>query len=88
MSDPNSNPSQADEILAWLTAGHTLTQFEALERFGCMRLPSRIDELRHKRGIAITTTLIELPGGKRVAEYTIEKPKPAGPLKQLDLSLA
>jgi hypothetical protein len=62
--------SQTDLILAALRAGEKLTQGEALERFGCMRLPSRIDEL-HKRGIRTHREMIKLPNGKHVAQYSL-----------------
>jgi hypothetical protein len=60
--------SQTDAILAHLRAGNSLTQLEALSLFGCMRLPSRIDEL-HKRGVGVVKDMVKLPTGKRVAKY-------------------
>ncbi len=69
----HSSPSQCDAILTWLQSGKPLTQAEALEAFGCMRLPSRIDEL-HKRGIRTERQMIKLPSGKTVAQYSLPTP--------------
>lgn len=66
----NANPSQCDAILEWMEQGNAITQGEALKRFDCMRLPSRIDEL-HKRGIRTERKMIKLPNGKRIAEYSL-----------------
>ena len=39
-------PSQCELILKHLQEGKTITTLECLELYGCIRLPSRIDELR------------------------------------------
>jgi len=44
--------SQNDLILEHLKKGKTLTSLQALEKFGCFRLASRIVDL-HKRGIDV-----------------------------------
>lgn len=47
----NENPniesceSQNKSILAYLREGHRLTQLEAYNLFGCVRLPSRIHDI-------------------------------------------
>lgn len=51
-----STDSQNRAILAYLRSGKRLTQILALELFGCMRLPSRIHDLK-KAGIAIKTSI-------------------------------
>ena len=38
--------TQSEKILAWLQSGNTLTQLDALRMFRCMRLASRISDLR------------------------------------------
>ena len=38
---------QTTKILAYMQGGGSLTQFEALNLFGCMRLGARIWDLRH-----------------------------------------
>lgn len=72
----NSNPnkkatdSQNRAILAYLRSGHRLTQLQAIEMFGCMRLPSRIHDIE-KLGITVNRQFIKLLSGKRVKEYWI-----------------
>lgn len=62
--------SQNTRIAAWLNAGNTITSLEALSRFGCMRLASRINDLRN-RGMNIGMRKVTLPNGKIVAQYYI-----------------
>ena len=61
--------SQADDILAYLKTGATLTPLEALSRFGCLRLAPRCLELR-EAGYRIETT-IRRNGRKYFAEYRL-----------------
>jgi len=63
--------SQKRLILEHLQRGGYLTPRLADETFGCMRLASRIDELR-KDGHCIATKMTTLPSGKRVAFYRLE----------------
>lgn len=62
--------SQNRAILAYLKSGKRLTQLMALDLFGCMRLPSRIHDIK-KAGIDIKDQFIVLTSGKRVKEYWI-----------------
>ena len=62
--------SQNKAILSYLKGGNKLTSLLALELFGCMRLPSRIHDLK-KAGIEIKDRFITLTSGKRVKEYWI-----------------
>lgn len=62
--------SQTDQILAHLKNSKGITAFEALNRFGCLRLAARIKDLR-KAGNHIETTMIETDQGKRVARYAL-----------------
>lgn len=73
----NDNPnikscaSQCRQIHEWLKQGHTLTPIQALTKFGCFRLASRINDLR-QRGINICKRMVKNPeNGKRYAEYYI-----------------
>ena len=70
-NNPNkmSSESQNAKILAYLQEGNKLTALNALKLFGCMRLGSRIFDLR-ERGHNITKEMITLVNGKRVAEYS------------------
>ena len=60
--------TQCDMIAAWLNEGYSITSLEALNRFGCMRLASRICDLK-ERGMNIGKKIITLPNKKRVCEY-------------------
>ena len=59
------------QIQAELRQGKSITQLEALDMFGCMRLGARIWDLRHKLNIPIKTTTIEI-NGKQIAKYSLE----------------
>jgi hypothetical protein len=64
--------SQADEILQYLSQGHTITPLEALDKFGCFRLAARIHDLR-KMDVPIVETDIHL-NGKSFASYRLGVP--------------
>lgn len=70
--NPNkpTTDSQTRAILAYLRSGKRLTQLAALELFGCMRLPSRIHDIK-KAGTNIKDQFITLANNKRVKEYWI-----------------
>jgi len=63
--------SQNEQILSHLLAGGSLTHMEAIKRFQCARLASRISDLK-KLGHDIDSEMIELQNGKRVARYSME----------------
>lgn len=63
-----SSKSQCDMIAAWLSEGYSITSLEALNKFGCMRLASRICDLK-ERGMNIGKKIVTLPNKKRVCEY-------------------
>ena len=65
-----SNETQCNKIAAYLHKGLTLTSLEALRLFGCMRLASRIHDLR-ERGENIIVEKIKLGNGKHVAQYRL-----------------
>ena len=65
-----SSESQNAQIIAWLEEGNKITAYEALKHFGCLRLASRIHDLR-EMGWNIVKEMIILPNGKRVAEYSL-----------------
>jgi len=62
--------SQCDRIANYMKAGYSITSLEALHLFGCMRLASRICDLR-ERGYKINTCRIKTSTGKYVTEYTM-----------------
>lgn len=42
--------SQKDRILMWLRAGHTITQLQALKKFGIMRLGAVVFTIKEEYG--------------------------------------
>lgn len=65
-----SSASQNVMILQYLQEGNAITALEALEMFGCLRLPSRIHDLK-RRGINIISKTVKLANGKHVSQYSI-----------------
>ena len=59
--------NQKLKVLNYLNKHGSITPMEALNSFGCMRLASRINELRCE-GHAIETRMLS-KGGKRWAQY-------------------
>ncbi len=69
--------TQRQKIKSWLEQGNTLTPLEALEKFGCFRLATRIFELK-REGLNIDTKIVENKAtGKRYAEYRLIAAKDA-----------
>lgn len=62
--------TQNELVLDHLRTQGPLTQPEAQDRLGCLRLGARIWDLK-QRGHAIRTEFIELPSGQRVARYSL-----------------
>jgi len=63
--------TQTENIENHLNNGGSLTQLDALNKFGCFRLASRINDLR-KKGMAITTEMVKTGNGKSVASYSVD----------------
>ena len=64
--------TQCNMIAEYLEKGYSITALEALQMFGCMRLASRICDLRD-RGYNINTCKIKTETGKWVTEYTLKR---------------
>lgn len=62
--------TQNELVLDHLRTQGPLTQPEAQDQLGCLRLGARIWDLK-QRGYAIKTEFIELPSGQRVARYSL-----------------
>ena len=60
--------SQNKAILKHLLKGKKLTGLQALDKFGCWRLPSRICDLK-KDGWLIDSKTITTKSGKRISQY-------------------
>ncbi len=67
----HTNPSQTVKILNYLLKGKSITPLEALSRFKCFRLASRINEIK-RSGIKISKEIVSR-NGKRYAKYSIAK---------------
>lgn len=63
--------NQKYQILNHLQSGKKITPLEALDQFGCMRLASRISELRDE-GYPIETQM-KANKEKRWAEYSLDQ---------------
>lgn len=61
--------TQAQEILAHMQAGKSITPLEALRLYGCMRLGARVWELKAD-GWKIKTTMVG-KGKKHFASYRL-----------------
>lgn len=84
--NPNRNKAktQCEMIIEHLQAGNSLTQLEALRKFGVYALSQRIGNLKRDGGYDIVSQTIKTETGKHVAQYfmrefsskfMIEKPK-------------
>lgn len=62
--------AQCDLVLAFMKRNGSITQWESMQELGCMRLASRIYDLRC-RGYTITSTMIK-NNGKRFAQYRLK----------------
>ena len=70
----NQTKTQNQAILEWMEKpGRSITSLEALSRFGCIRLASRIHDLRNA-GNLIHDEWIEV-NGKRVKRYFMARKK-------------
>jgi len=63
--------SQNKQIADYLNKGRKLTTIDALNKFGCFRLASRINDLRNE-GMKISTKIIKLENKKQIAQYSIK----------------
>jgi hypothetical protein len=65
----HTNPSQTVKILNYLLKGKSITPLEALSRFKCFRLASRINEIK-RSGIIVNKEIVT-KNGKRYARYSL-----------------
>jgi len=63
--------SVTQRLESWLMRGYGITPLQALEKWGCMRLSARIEELR-KAGYPIVTEMAK-QNGKTFARYRMAK---------------
>lgn len=62
--------SQTALIKGWLLNGHSITQLDALNMFGCFRLSARIANLRDE-GLNVITDMVNV-NDKRIAKYYLK----------------
>lgn len=67
---PLDEVAQEEKILAYLRTGKTITNLEALYKFGAERGSARIHRLK-KQGAPIEKEMIKTASGKHVAKYFI-----------------
>ena len=63
-----TNESQENQILEHLETGLSLTAYQALLKFSCFRLASRVHRLK-SRGHNIVSDWMDVSNGKRVKRY-------------------
>lgn len=70
----NKRPKQADRIIRYMQRYGSITQLQALRDLGCLRLASRISELK-KNGYDINKRMIKVKDREgnacSVAEYSL-----------------
>ena len=67
-----SSESQNKRIFAHMMDGKRITSLEALQLFGCMRLASRINDIRRNHPeVNIKVERIETATKKKVAQYYV-----------------
>lgn len=64
-------PSQKAQVRKHIIEGKSITQLEALNKFGSLRLSAIVFDLREE-GLPIKTEIIQVSPKKRVAKYYIE----------------
>lgn len=67
-----SSESQNKGIFAYLMEGYRITSLEAMKLFGCMRLASRISDIRRDHPeVNIKVDMIKTTTKKKVAQYYV-----------------
>lgn len=71
--------TQNESILEHLKSGKTITPLEALDLFQCLRLASRINDLKpivkeEGEGCEIKKIMAKISSGKKVAKYFLVSP--------------
>lgn len=63
--------NQTEQILNYLKKGNKITPLEALQKFGCFRLASRIWDIRNQ-GHNIQAMRINQKGKKNFCQYSLK----------------
>lgn len=70
MNEQNEGKSQTEKILKFLLNGGKLTAIDALKKFNCFRLASRMNDIRNMNKYKIVREFIT-KGKKRFCRYSI-----------------
>jgi len=62
--------TQTHRILEHMKRGNGITGLEALDLYGCFRLPARIADIK-AMGYKVASNMVTI-NGKRIARYTLE----------------
>lgn len=80
MAGVNERPTQAQRVLQYIKDFGSITQYQALQDLGVMRLASRISELRLKQGVEIESDFITVTNRYKekcsVKRYWLAERKP------------
>lgn len=69
-----SSESQEKQIFSYMMDGNRITSLEVLQLFGCMRLASRISDIRRNHPeVNIKVERIETATQKKVAQYYVSQ---------------
>lgn len=69
-----SSESQEKQIFSYMMDGNRITSLEALQLFGCIRLASRISDIRRNHPeVNIKVERIETATKKKVAQYYVSQ---------------
>lgn len=71
--------TQLDTLRQHFDSGRSLTFLESVELYGVLALSQRVGELK-RDGYPIESRMIELPNGKRIAQY-YKRHEPKGQLE-------
>lgn len=66
--EPHLIDSQNDQVLQYLKKNGSITQWDAIQEFACLRLSARIYDLKC-RGYKIESSMTKNSNGKRYATY-------------------
>lgn len=70
--NPKSSATQCRQILHHMQTIGAITQYTALVKYGCMRLASRICDLRAK-GYDIIAQRVTTNNGKTICQYSLKQ---------------
>lgn len=74
VNDNTQSSESRKQIFSYMMDGNRITSLEALQLFGCMRLASRISDIRRNHPeVNIKVERIETATKKKVAQYYVSQ---------------